>query len=269
MPDDRLASQRAELIGPLVAAQFDLERAIGELARSGAGTGIAQSQLLKIGQLLRAIGGADAPTLAAMQASVTGLIAETQSIAQQGRDATGQGEIGEAQFAAVNARTRDTVQRISDELFERKIFDPYLRFANAEEEAEYRKREAEREAYIKRELAKGTPEGNLNASTAVVDQIKDAGRHGADQSPDYQRLLDEAIRTQNEQATAIDQNATRPTEAAKPSPRETEGSDFDQIAAAFKASGVVLPDTDIADAKGHGLADASIERASGQSARKV
>lgn len=264
-----MANQRTELLGNLVAAQFDLERAIAEMMQSGAGTGAAQSQLVRIGQLMRAIGSADAPTLVAMQASVAGLVGEAQAIAQQGRDSASRVDNGDT-LAAVDARTRATVQRISDDLFERKIFDPYLRFDNAEEEEAYRKRETERQEFIRRELAKGTPEGSRNAADAAVDQIKDAGRHGADQSPDYQRLLNEATATRDQQDAAI---ARSTIQRGDPKEKATElavtpSAELDEIAAIFKAAGVQSPSAQLADAKGHGLTDATIER-SNDSARQV
>lgn len=251
--DDPLASQRTELLGNLVAAQFDLERAIGELMQSGAGTGAAQSQLLKVGQLMRVIGSADAHTLAAMQASVAGLVGEAQAIVQQGREAANRTDDGDT-LAAVDARTGATVQRISADLFERKIFDPYLRFDNAEEEAEYRKREAEREAYIKRELAKGTPEGSLNATNAAIDQIKDAGRYGADQSPDYQRLLNEAEAAEGALRTAISREASPAKGQPGTTPAAPERQDeLTDILAALREAGVVTADAASTN-PAHGLA---------------
>lgn len=248
-----------------------MERAIADLTRSGVGTGIAQSQLLKIGQLVRQIGNADASTLVAMQTSVAGLIAETQSIMQQGREVASRAEVDEATFAAVNVRTRETVQRIAGDLFERRVFDPYLQFASAEDEEAYRKRESERQDYIRRELAKGTPEGNRNAANAAVDQIKDAGNYGADQSPDYQRLLAEASVARDEQEAAMAHAATpsASTGTVETEIAQTPPSELDEIAAIFKAAGVQSASPQLAVGKGHGLADATIERDGNQPVRQT
>lgn len=258
------------MLGNLVAAQFDLERAIAELTQSGAGTGAAQSQLLKIGQLMRAIGSADAHALVAMQASVAGLIGEAQAIVQQGRDSASRVDDGDT-LAAVDARTRASVQRISADLFERKVFDPYLRFDSAEEEAAYRKREAERRAEIERELAKGTPEGSKNATDAIIDQIKDAGRHGADQSPDYERLLNQATGARDELKAAIQQER-RVTISTQPVHDEERDAAqpvaLDEIAAVLKAAGVAAPASGQLAKNGHGLTDTTIER-SNDAARQV
>ena len=234
-PHDPLASQRTELLGSLAAAQFDLERAITELMQSGADVGAAQSQLLKIGQLMRTIGSADAHALVAMQANVAGLVGEAQAMVQKGRELSNVGE----SLAAVDARTRATVQRISADLFERKIFDPYLRFDTAEAEEAYRQREAERQEYVRRELAKGTSEGALNANAAALEQIKDAGVHGADRSPDYERLLNEAkiaessLRSTSREATP---NATQPD--TPPTPQDGQ-DEFGDILATLRDAGVV------------------------------
>ena len=87
--------------------------------------------------------------------------------------------------AARAAETRTETQSIARDVFERKIFEPYLRFSSKEDEAEYRKREAEARKYIDAQLAKRTPEGDLNASGGMIGQMLDAHTHGAGNSPDF------------------------------------------------------------------------------------
>ena len=254
-----------------MAAQFDLEKTFTELARNGLYSAQAQgqAQLQALGQLQRQIGSMSLAGLAAMRGEIAGAINQALSIADQGRSASKAEDI-DATLAAVSKQTRDTIAALSTDLFERRVFDPYLRFTSTDEESEYRRREEERQAYIRVELAKGTPEGTLNAANATVDQIKDAGAHGADRSPEYQRIFNEAIRAQNEQTAAIEQASTTPAlDKAKELERETETNEFDEIAAAFKASGVTLPDTELGGSKGHGLANATIDRNSGPSVRQT
>ncbi len=74
-----------------------------------------------------------------------------------------------------------------------KDFDPYLQFGPGDMEADYRKREAERRAYIAAEQAKGTPQGDLNASGAAVGQMADAAAHGAANSPEFQSRWDALV----------------------------------------------------------------------------
>lgn len=92
-------------------------------------------------------------------------------------------------LAATTAATRRMVQQISDDMFRRRIFDPYLHFASPEEEAEFRRREAERQQQIERLNATGRPADALRAGELVRDQLHDAGRHGAERSPDYAPTL--------------------------------------------------------------------------------
>ncbi|WP_263588661.1 hypothetical protein [Sphingopyxis sp. GC21] len=218
--------------------------------RNGAGTGVAQSQLLKVGQLMRAIGSADASTLVAMQASVAGLVGEAQAIAQEGRDAANRADGGDT-LTAIDARTRATVQRIGNDVFARKVFDPYLRFDSAEDEEAYRKREAEREATIKRELAKGTPEGNRNAAALLEEQILDAGAHGANASPDYTPMLNDAQKARAELGAALEREASK----SLPTPAKPAQSNdpMDDIMASLQAAGVVSGEE--RQTSGHGLTD--------------
>ena len=87
--------------------------------------------------------------------------------------------------ADASAATRQEAQTLSHDLFERRIFAPYLHFSSAEDEAEYRAREAERQRAIAAALARQTPEGNLNAGGLTVGQMLDAHTHGAGASPDF------------------------------------------------------------------------------------
>ena len=258
------------MIGNLVAAQFDLEQAIAELTRSGAATEMAQSQLAKIGQLVRAAGSADAQALVAMQASVAGLVGEAQAVVQQSRQAGDRAEVGET-LAAVDARTRVTVQRIAADLFERRIFDPYLQFDSEEEARAYRQREAERQEYIRRELAKGTAEGALNATNATLAQIDDAGAHGADRSPEYARTRSDVVDARDEQLAAMRRAGvgSPQAESAGATPPASNSNDLDEIAAVLSAAGVQAPPA-YPDHRGdHGLANVAIERGGNATGRST
>lgn len=200
--DDPLASQRLELLGRLAAAQLNLEAAIAELARNHAPADVARAQLEALGDLQRQIASAGPAALAGLRGEIAAATAASQAVVQQGRAATS-AETAEAALAAASARTRATVQRVAGDLFERRIFDPYLQFASAEDEETYRRREAERRAEIERELARGTPEGNLNASAATVGQVLDAGAHGADRSTDYRPTLGSAVDAYRDQRDSM------------------------------------------------------------------
>lgn len=200
------------MLGQLIAAQFSLEDAVAELERGGAPTDAARSQLQALGDLQRQIAVASPAALTSLRGEIAGAIATSRQMQQQGRSASNV-ESAEAALAVTNARTRATVERIAGDLFERRIFDPYLQFASEEEERAYREREAERRETIRRELAKGTPEGNLNASAATVGQVLDAGANGADRSPEFERTKQDAFTAYRDQRTAMVAAGRSTTEA--------------------------------------------------------
>ncbi|MDH4745885.1 hypothetical protein OMP43_17810 [Sphingomonas sp. CBMAI 2297] len=174
------------MLGQLVAAQFDLENLIASLG--GAGAALADNQLQQLMQLQRRIGSADPAALASLRGEVTGMLAQAQQVAQQARAAASGAETADAiALATASADARSQVVATMQDMHR---FDPYLQFDSAEEEAAYRKREAERRAYIDDELHKGTPEGNLNASAGALGQMADAKAHGAGNSPEFQQRWD-------------------------------------------------------------------------------
>jgi hypothetical protein len=113
---------------------------------------------------------------------------------------------GAGELAAVSAEMHRVVQDASRDIFDRKIFDSYLRFGSKEEEEEYRRQEAERKAEIDKLLKENTPESNRRAAALTLQQLDDAGAHGATASPQFaplrQRVAEraqqyDAIRTQS------------------------------------------------------------------------
>jgi len=198
--DEPNASIRAELVGQLVAAQFDLEAAIADLMRDGAPASDVISSRTQLGSVIalrQQVAGADVKSLAAMRSDIATVVAASQSAAQQARTSSDMAAASNIANIAQNARAtvNETMRGMKD-------FEPYLHFANAQDEAEYRHREEERRAYIAAEQAKGTPQGDLNASGAAVGQMADAAAHGAVQSPEFQQRWDkltastEALRAQ-------------------------------------------------------------------------
>jgi hypothetical protein len=55
----------------------------------------------------------------------------------------------------------------------------------------FKKREAEDEKYIRQQLARRTPEGDLNASGRMQGYLLDADAHGAGDNPDFSKKWDE------------------------------------------------------------------------------
>lgn len=222
-PDDPQAGLRAELLGQLVAAQFDLEAVLTELARSGNPTEATQSQLQRLTTLQHSIGAASPEALNQMRAEIVATVNGAQAIAQQGR-ASSSTDDRAADPAQQSRRSLTAIQR---DLFESRVLDPYLQFASADDEEEYRQRERERNEAMQRELAKGTLEGQRRANEIAAAQMADARAHGADASPDFGRLQSQI--EQNSLAIRQQEQAQSPVPASA-----------DNIGLALAAAGVSL-----------------------------
>lgn len=198
---DPEASLRAELLSTIAAAQFDIDNAIAELARSGADTSALTNQRQSLQQLHRQVGTANLTTLAGLRAEIAGAVATTQTLAEQGRAiATTAGQAAAEALATASANSRAQVTSIMRDM---RRFDSHLDFASAEDEAAYRKREAERRAEIEAALSKATPESTLKASGLTVGQLLDAKAHGADDSPEFDATFNKAADTWRTQRAAV------------------------------------------------------------------
>jgi hypothetical protein len=180
------------LLEQIAGAQAALESNIEELRRAvvagGHGApGQAEAQLQGLSKLQHRVVHAQGGSLASIRAEVIASIAATQAFVQQARTASSTAEAVEVALHAASAAAHREVTDLAHDFYDKKIFDPYLRFTSDEDEKAYREREGERQRYIADELTKGTPEGNLNATQAMMDQMKDAKAHGADASPEFER----------------------------------------------------------------------------------
>ena len=269
-PADPEASLRAELLGQIVAAQFDLEDALAELERSGAPTDALRSSLQSLGDLQRQIGVASPAALLTLRGEIAASASTGRAIAQQSRIAASS-DSADDQLAATSARTRATIQRIGEDLFERRVLDSYLQFDSEVEERAYRQREAERQEYIRRELAKDTPEGARNAAAATVAQLDDARDHGADRSPAFDSMYGAAVNARDEQIAAMaptEERALAPSQSQSPQPSATN-AELDEIAAIFKSAGVLPPPAEPAEQGNHGLANVAVERGGNNTGRSA
>jgi hypothetical protein len=201
---DPEASLRAELLGTIAGAQFDIDNAIAELARCGADASALANQRQSLQQLQKQVGTANLTTLAGLRAEIAGAVATTQTLAEQGRAiATTAGQAAAEALATASTNSRAQVTSIIRDMHR---FDAYLHFASAEDEAAYRKHEAERLAYINAQHAKGTAEGNLNAAGAALGQLADAKAHGAGDSPEFERKNAELAKTADQLRDALRAN---------------------------------------------------------------
>ncbi|MEP7008648.1 MAG: hypothetical protein ABI810_21895 [Sphingomonas bacterium] len=234
------------MLGQIVAAQFELETVIGELSRSGAGSAAlldSQSQLGALNALRKQVGSTGGSSLAAMRSEIASAISASQSTTQQARTSAA----GKADVAELIKRAQEAREQVDAVMRGMKDFEPYLKFASPEDEAEYRKREAERRALIEAEEAKGTAQGDLNASNVALRQLVDAKAHGADRSPLFASRLT-ALTNARDHLEGAQANATEtqhntvdssPTLArARADEASSSPSDLGDAMAALKAAGV-------------------------------
>ena len=175
------------------------------MRRAGAdAASIAQGtdQLQVIASLMRNVGTASPGNLAAFREQVATVIAQSTAAVSAARDAAA-ATMSAGEVARISAETRRQTEELSRDMYERRIFDPYLKFASAEEEDAYRRREAEAKRYMDAELAKGTPEGDLNAAGAAQGQMLDAAAHGAADSPEFKERWEALEKTAREQREAV------------------------------------------------------------------
>ena len=190
MPEDPQASLRAELLDKLDDAAASINAALADLRHAGDASAIAQNEANLSGLIyLKATVSIASPVaLVAMRAAISGAIATATTTAEQSRSATA--SAGGAALAGAAAESRSALQSTMQAVdrFE-------LHFDSAEDQEAYRQRRAVRGAYIGAELAKHTPQGNLNAAGGTIGQMVDAKAHGAGNDPAFQEQWDRLVTT--------------------------------------------------------------------------
>lgn len=205
---------------------MEVELAHARGAGDAGATGQISAQQQVLSGLLQRLHQASGAALTGLRAEAGAMVAATQAIAQQTRQSGQSAHAADMQLHKAEAHARQVTEEAARDLFERRIFDPYLRFGSAEEEAAYRKREAEREAAITKALDEGTPEGTLRANRLAIDQMKDAGAHGAAQSPEYAPMLDKLKRS----GAGLEQALERAPQPLAPTAEATAKGASDAIA---------------------------------------
>ena len=175
---------------------------------------LAQSQLIALTRLQRRVSEVGAGGLASMCGEVTAMVAATQAVAQPGTALDVQAQkLAQVSLQQASVAARESVASFARDYYENRIFDRYLKFASVEDEEEYRRREEERKQAIDKALAEHTPRGDLRANQFAIDQLKDAGVHGAARSPEYKARLEQLQRTNRDLTNAV--NESRDKSAAK------------------------------------------------------
>lgn len=233
------------MLGQLVAGQFALEAALAELA--GADPAIRdrlRNQIGTLAGLQQQVGTATGGALSSLRAEVANLTENATAAARDARTSAAS-NMSSASIATLAQAAREQVNNVMAGM---KDFDPYLHFGSKEEEEEYRRREAERRAYIEAEQAKGTPQGDLNAANAAIAQMNDAKTHGADRSPAFADRYAALEQARDRLQSAISPEPAKETLRngnenldPKPTPApstQTKSSDLDAAMAAFREAGV-------------------------------
>jgi len=258
-PHDPEASLRAELSAKIAGAQSDIASKLTELrnslasAQGGLAITQAESQLRGLSTLQQRIGIADANGLSAIRSEVAATVAATQALVQQAQQGTSAAQSAQVALAQASEAARNSVNDFMHGYYDRHEFDRYLQFSTQKDEEEYRRREAERKQAIDAAMAQHTPQGDLKANQLSIDQLKDAGAHGANRSPEYKPMLDGLEKTREQLASQLSSKGSKeqaaetgPTKAAPVTPLPAD------VLARLKGANVALADQ---TQEGHGVAD--------------
>jgi hypothetical protein len=189
---EQLRAQAEMLLSQARTQLAEIQRALGAVV----GDSALQSRLAALaGEISGAIGAlsqaihAPGATLRPVDLmALDGMVHSSETaalLAQATAQASAVSAIQMQAVAAAAAATREETQIVAADMFDRHLFDAYLHFSSAEDEAEFRRREAEARKYIDAQLARRTPEGDLNAGGGMLGIMLDAHTHGAGDSPDF------------------------------------------------------------------------------------
>ena len=170
----------------------------------GAAIAQARAQLTVLARLQRRIADASPVGLASMRGEVTATVAATQAITLQGAPSGAQPyRTAQVALERASAAARLTTTNFVHAFYDEREFDKYLKFSSLEDEQDYRRREEEYRRAIQKALDEHTPEGDLRANKLAIEQLKDAGAHGADQSANYRPTLQGLMKTHDDLAARI------------------------------------------------------------------
>ena len=277
---DNAEAVRNELLRQIETSAGELESQLAALRYAGSGNhdflDQGEARLHRL-NLLRdqLVGGAKG--VAALRAEIASAVADTRAYTSSVSGIVGIAQTSPAEQAAqaalrdASAAAHRTVSDFTRDFYERKIFDPYLKFASVEDEEAYRRREQERQRAIEKAQAENTPEGNLRANTLAIEQLQDAGAHGADRSPEFKPRMNKLIESggalrsaiaghpvvtteQHEQGALVATAAADPLASVKAKSPETAG-----VASVLLAAGLSIPHSDNV---GHGVSHQATRAAS-------
>jgi hypothetical protein len=205
----KLRDHAEALLSQARAQLADLQRALGAIvgdselqSRLAAVAAQISGAIGALSQALQSPGSALRPAdLSALEAVVHST--ETTSLLTEAAAQTGATAAQIAAVAAASAATRAETQTLAADVFDRHVFDPYLHFTSREDEAEFREREDEARKYVAAQLARHTPEGDLNAGGGMLGTMLDAHAHGAGDSPDFMPRWNALVEKTQKQRAAM------------------------------------------------------------------
>lgn len=230
-PDTRdmaVENQAAVLLAAARAQVHELDRALA-VSRDSRLTSAREQAMNAVSQIMAAMQSGDltASTLAALAASVnigvdaSALAAETEGAAMAAR----------VELASASIDSHMTVSRMVTDVFDKHEFDADIaRHTHGAELDAFKKRQAEDERYIREQLGRKTPEGELNSSRGMQGYMLDAHAHGAGDNPDFRNKWYE-LREKTDRLHASIRTAGRSTE-------EYDKGISDDVTAFLKAKGL-------------------------------
>lgn len=239
---EQLRAQAAALLAQARSQLNDLQRALGSLGGDSAmqaRLASAAAQLSGItSELSQALGSSSFPLRAADLMTLAGVVqsSETNSLLAEAASQGTMNVSAAAEVAAASADTRAETQDLAYDVFDEKIFDPYLRFSSPEDEEAFRKREAEAKKYVADQLARKTPEGDLNAGGGMIGTMLDAQAHGAGNSPEFMPRWNALVQKTERQRAAM--------QAAGQSTAEFDQNLTTSVRSYLKAKGLSDPEID-------------------------
>ena len=187
--DRSIENQAAAVLSAALAQVNAIDRALA-VSRDSRLASVRERALEVVSEIRSALQSGDLTTssLAALAASVNisedtaSLVAESESGAIAAK----------VELASASIESHGTVSRMAVDLFDKHEFDADVaRHTHGAEFEAFKKREAEDEKYIRQQLARGTPEGDLNASGKMQGYLLDADADGAGDNPDFRKKWDE------------------------------------------------------------------------------
>jgi hypothetical protein len=181
--DGAMENQAVAVLSVALAQVNAIDRALA-VSRDSRLASVRERALEIVSEIRSALQSGDltASSLAALAASVNmgedaaSLVAESESA----------GIAAKVELASASIESHGTVSRMAVDLFEKHEFDADVaRHTRGAEFEAFKKREAEDERYIRQQLARGTPGGDLNASRKMQGYMLDANAHGAGDNPDF------------------------------------------------------------------------------------